>query len=340
MSRVGFIMIRASTDHSTDPSVMQFRRGPHWIALFAAVFTLPLLFVGGSVTTYRVGLAVPDWPSTFGDNMFLYDFWNAPFGVRIEHIHRLYGAAVGLATLFLAGWFLAFERRTSVKALGVQALLAVVLQGVLGGTRVTQVSTFLAAVHGCIGQAFFGLMVALCVFTGRDWLSNAETAPDSHHLRRPAVLVLGSVYVQIVFGSWLRHYGSSAALIVHAAFAVLVWVGAIYVFARIEKCRTSVSFLVAPARLLAAASSLQILMGIIAMLYLLPFDGIPRPVSFYQSMVRTGHQTNGALLLAAAIVLYLRAIRHLAPATADGVPVSDGSATRLSSAPLDLEAVR
>ena len=61
------------------------------------------------MTTYRVGLAVPDWPSTFGINMLLYDFWNAPFGVQMEHSHRLYGAAVGLATLFLAGWFLAFE---------------------------------------------------------------------------------------------------------------------------------------------------------------------------------------------------------------------------------------
>ena len=70
----------------------------------AAVFTLPLLFVGGSVTTYRVGMAVPDWPTTFGINMFLYDFWNAPFGVRVEHTHRLYGAAVGLATIVLAVW--------------------------------------------------------------------------------------------------------------------------------------------------------------------------------------------------------------------------------------------
>ena len=67
----------------------------HGVAIFAAVFTLPLLYVGGSVTTYRVGLAVPDWPTTFDENMFLYNFWEAPFGVRLEHAHRLYGAAVG-----------------------------------------------------------------------------------------------------------------------------------------------------------------------------------------------------------------------------------------------------
>src|SRR5580704_9052009 len=127
-------MIPASDVDSPDSASPPYRRGAHWIALFAAVFTLPLLYVGGSVTTYRVGLTVPDWPSTFGINMFLYDFWNAPFGVRMEHTHRLYGAAVGLATLVLAGWFLAFERRGWMKGLGILALMAVIVQGVLGGT--------------------------------------------------------------------------------------------------------------------------------------------------------------------------------------------------------------
>src|SRR5207302_1362518 len=107
----------------------------HWVAVFAAVFTLPLLYVGGSVTTYRVGLAVPDWPTTFDENMFLYDFWNAPFGVRVEHLHRLYSAAVGVATIVLAGWLLAFDRRRWMKRLGVFALVAVIVQGVLGGMR-------------------------------------------------------------------------------------------------------------------------------------------------------------------------------------------------------------
>ena len=93
------------------PSRPAYRRGPHWLAFLAAVFTLPLLFVGGSVTTYRVGLAVPDWPTTFGINMFLYDFWNAPFGVQVEHTHRLYGAAVGLATIGLTVWLWLFEPR-------------------------------------------------------------------------------------------------------------------------------------------------------------------------------------------------------------------------------------
>jgi heme a synthase len=334
-------MIPASDVDSPGSASPSYRRGPHWIALFAAVFTLPLLYVGGSVTTYRVGLAVPDWPSTFGINMFLYDFWNAPFGVRMEHTHRLYGAAVGLATLILAGWFLAFERRGWMKGLGILALLAVIVQGVLGGTRVTQVSTFLAAVHGCTGQAFFGLMVALTVLTGRDWETTRTTSPDLGHLRLHALLVLGLIIVQILIGGWLRHYGSRLSLIRHAEFAAIVGVGAMLLFGRIERRRATVPSLVPSARALAFAVTLQIALGVIALLYLLPFDGIPRPVAFYQAVVRTGHQTNGALLLAAAVVLNLRAFRHLAPAAVPGeTRVADESARRAGPVPLDLEAVR
>ena len=114
-----------------------------------------------------------------------------------------------------------------MKVLGWLALVAVIVQGVLGGTRVTQVSTFLAAVHGCTGQAFFGLMVALCVLTGRDWLSGRSPVPDRHHFRRRSLVMLGLVYVQIILGAWLRHFGTLPALTAHGlvALAVLVHCG-------------------------------------------------------------------------------------------------------------------
>src|SRR5262245_17887745 len=172
------------SDHDFEPVAVPFRRGAQWVSLGAAILTLPLLYVGGSVTTYRVGLAVPDWPITFGENMFLYDFWNAPFGVWIGHLHRLRGAAVGLCTIVLACWCLAFGPRRWLKRLGLVAVPAVIFQGVLGWKRVTWVSTPLAAVHGCTGQAFFGLMVALAVLTGRDWNGGAAPGADPDHLRR------------------------------------------------------------------------------------------------------------------------------------------------------------
>ena len=61
------------TPIAAQPQPTAYRRGPHWFALVAAAFTWPLLFVGGLVTTYKVGMAVPDCPTTFGINMFLYD---------------------------------------------------------------------------------------------------------------------------------------------------------------------------------------------------------------------------------------------------------------------------
>jgi cytochrome c oxidase assembly protein subunit 15 len=322
------------------PPVPSFQRGPHWIALSAAVFTLPLLYVGGSVTTYRVGLAVPDWPQTFGINMFLYDFWNAPFGVRIEHTHRLYGAALGMATVLLAGWFLVFERRRWMKGLGVLALVAVIVQGVLGGTRVTHVSTVLAAVHGVMGQAFFGLMVALCVLTGRGWREQTQHAADVDHLRRRALVLMTMVAAQIALGSWLRHYGTRAALVVHGALAMALWAHALLFFVKVKRGQGALRGLVPSSLAAVVASTLQIVLGIVAMFYLLPFDGVPGAVSFYQAVVRTGHQTNGALLLAATVVLTLRSFRLLARPTSGPSPeIDQGKARSAKPGAMDWEAV-
>ena len=171
--------------------------------------------------------------------------------------------------------------------------LAVIVQGVLGGTRVTEVSTLLAAVHGCLGQAFFGLMVALCVLTGRAWQDRTPRRIDAGHLRPLAVVVLAAVSVQILLGSWLRHFGTRPALFGHAAFAIGLSGPALST----SPCGSSgsdrgLALLVPSARALGIASTLQIVLGIVSLLYLLPFDGTPRAVSFYQAVVRTAHQTN------------------------------------------------
>ncbi len=313
---------------SPTPDAPSYRAFPHWFALAAAVFTLGLLYVGGSVTTYRVGLAVPDWPTTFGINMFLYDFWNAPFGVRVEHTHRLYGAAVGLCTLLLAAWLLVFDRRLWMKGMAVLAVVAVIAQGILGGTRVTQMSTVLAASHGVMGQAFFGLLAAMCVWTGRDWLSRSEPRTDAHGMRPLAWALFFLLGSQIVVGSWLRHFGTWPALVGHAALAAAVWIAAAMVVVRVERNRSSLPFLVGSARALGILAVVQIALGVVSLIYLLPFDGMPRPVSFYQAVMRTGHQTNGALLLAAVVVVTLRSVRHLTGTTLPAATVATEESAR------------
>jgi cytochrome c oxidase assembly protein subunit 15 len=312
------------------------------MAVCAAVLTLPLLYVGGTVTTYHVGLAVWDWPTTFGMNMFLYDFWNAPFGVRVEHTHRLYGAAVGLATVLLCLWLLAFEPRRWLKGLGILALGAVVVQGILGGTRVTQVSTLLAAVHGIAGQTFFGLMVALCVFTSRKWYAQRKGALGPGHFRVLTTGILSLVLVQIALGSWSRHFGRLPTIAAHSLLAAVIWIAGVIALVKIERNRHELSALAASARMLVALTTLQILLGAIALLGLLPLDGNPRPPTFYQALVRTSHQTQGALILAACVVLCLRAHRHLS-SRAGGLAAGSfkvaGSARRPLAGGLEWEAV-
>ncbi len=308
-----------------------YRPGPHRVAILAAVFTWPLLFVGGLVTTYKVGMAVPDWPQTFGANMFLYNFFQAPWGVFGEHTHRLYGAAVGLFTILLMVDFLAFDRRRWMKWLGVLALVAVIGQGVLGGYRVRLNSTMLAAIHGVTAQAFFGFMVALCVLTGRGWFAKARPAADVRKYRSLSASGLFLVYAQVVLGAWLRHYGDFHALVVHSILAFLVFGHLSAVVIRVERHKADVPELLPAARAMGLLLILQIALGIGAWWLLRPYDGVARPVTLLAALVRTGHQANAGLLLASAVVLTLRAFGQLA-GTADR-PGSAGLGAR------DLEAV-
>src|SRR5205085_8721728 len=89
----------------------------HWIALLTAAATFPLIFMGGLVTSHDAGLSVPDWPNSYGYNMFLFPprLWNG--GIRYEHIHRLAGAAVGFLSIVLAIWAWRVERRRWVRRL-------------------------------------------------------------------------------------------------------------------------------------------------------------------------------------------------------------------------------
>jgi len=323
----------SSAPSTIPPAAPRYRAGPHRVALLAAALTVPLLFVGGSVTSYGVGMAVPDWPTTFGANMFLYNFWNDPLGVKLEHSHRLFGSAVGMATIVLTVWLLVFDRRRSMKALGVVALGAVIVQGVMGGLRVSQISTPLAAVHGCFAQAFFGLMVALCVLTGRVWQTAGPAQPDPGRLRVWAIAALGLVYGQIVVGAWFRHFKSQEALWTHIVLAVGV-LGVSHALAgRVKRAGDAAALLLPSARALAIAATLQVALGLLALGLMLPLGGNPRTPTLWEAMARTAHQTNGALLLAAAVVLALRALGTFGAARAGVSPDPDRSETETEPAP-------
>ena len=148
----------------------------HRIARATAGATFLLIVIGGIVTSTESGLAVPDWPTTFGYNMFLYPLSEMVGGILYEHSHRLMGSLVGLFTVGLFVFLLVRDSRKWLKWLGFAALVAVIVQGVLGGLRVTQINLNFAIVHACLAQAFFALLCGIAWFTSRDWWQDFRTA--------------------------------------------------------------------------------------------------------------------------------------------------------------------
>ena len=165
------------------PTTPAAARWPHWLAVATASATLLLIVAGGLVTNTGSAMAVPDWPTTFGSNMFLFPWSRMVGGILYEHSHRLIGSLVGLLTMALAIGLWVTESRVWVRRLGMAAAIAVVLQGILGGLRVVLAEHGLAIVHGCVAQAFFALLISLVVITSSTWHDAVTRRPlaDAGH---------------------------------------------------------------------------------------------------------------------------------------------------------------
>jgi cytochrome c oxidase assembly protein subunit 15 len=148
----------------------------HRFAWFTSIGTLLLICSGGMVTSKGVGLAVPDWPTTFGYNMFLFPVSRWVGGIFFEHTHRLIASTVGFLTIILAVWIWRVDPRRWMRGLGWAALGAVILQGVLGGLRVTMLKDEIGIFHACLAQAFLGMLVLITVATSKLWLRLVGTA--------------------------------------------------------------------------------------------------------------------------------------------------------------------
>src|SRR4029450_1376673 len=102
----------------------------HRFAALVAASTLLLIFAGGLVTSTGSGLSVPDWPTTYGWNMFAFPLDKMVGGIFYEHGHRLIASTVGFFIVILAAWLWRSEPRRWVRRLGYLALGAVVSQGI------------------------------------------------------------------------------------------------------------------------------------------------------------------------------------------------------------------
>ncbi|MEX0678999.1 MAG: COX15/CtaA family protein [Pirellulales bacterium] len=304
---------------------------PHRWAVALVCATFPLIWIGGLVTTYGAGMAVPDWPNTYGYNLFLYPWQTWIFGpwkLFIEHGHRLFGTLVGLVTIgfLLATWWC--QRRPMLRWLGVAALAGVVLQGALGGLRVIVNEVQLAQIHGCVGPAFFAFTVALAAVTSRRWQqAELRGGPAVTAIERLALLTTVLAFGQLVLGSQLRHLPAgfrpgdfrmvlffhlavAAALVVHIfALAGSTW----------HSCRKE-SWLVRPAAGLLVMILAELGLGAATWVtkygwpaWMSSFDFaaryVPAAEGPTQAWITTAHVATGSLVLATSLLVAMRAGR-------------------------------
>ena len=187
----------------------------HRFAIVTALATFVLIGFGGLVTSKGVGMAVPDWPNTFGYNMFLvpFDEWLGKFGIFEEHSHRLVASFVGLLTIVLSAWLWVKDSRKWVRLLGICALVLVVVQGVLGGLRVTEINQNPGLIHGAVAQLFLILVCAIAMVTSAWWQRvNVSDRASFAALKGILVAVICLVFVQLLLGATMRHQHAGLAI--------------------------------------------------------------------------------------------------------------------------------
>lgn len=186
----------------------------HAFAVLTAVATFLLIGLGGLVTSHDAGMSVPDWPNSYGYNMFLFPIKDWVGGIFYEHTHRLLASAVGLLTTILALWLWIKDARKWLRWLGVAAFLLVIVQGILGGLRVVLTDAQLGIFHGITAQVFLVLTCTIALFTSNRWhnFSVAEIDLVPRGLRNHVLYVTILIFVQLLVGATMRHQHAGLAI--------------------------------------------------------------------------------------------------------------------------------
>ncbi len=295
-----------------------------------------MILVGSTVTNYGAGMAVEDWPTTFGYWFYPLKAWLAVWDVFLEHGRRMLAQAVGLLTIILAAVLWRRDSRRWVWLLGLAAVAGVVSQCVLGGLRVIFASTLLAKLHGCTAPLFLALCAVLVTVTSRKWLNDQEPRRQAvaRRVQWMALAVAVALYLQIIFGAQLRHQvaGAWAVDAWTGWFELWVWLkligagliaaGVVWLLVDVSRNLSGEAMIVRRARLLAVLFLIQSLLGAAAWVvkygwpgwfsdYFWSIDYTVVAEGRLQVIIRTAHVGVGSLGLVAALSLALWSRRML-----------------------------
>jgi cytochrome c oxidase assembly protein subunit 15 len=301
-------------------------RSVHRWAVATTALTFLLIVAGALVTSRDAGLAVPDWPLSFGT--VNPPHWYAIDNVRTEHGHRVIAGLVAFVTVLMGLRIRRLETDPVVRRLGALAVGAVLLQALLGGLRVLHLSVDLAMVHGCLGQLFLSIVVAIAALTSPHWERAEDPAAglrSSARLRLLAMALPAAVLGQLVIGLMIRHGGVAlrpllASSIFYAHVALAVGIVAIALRLRAGLAASGVH----GTRPSHAANRALLLLGLVLTQLLVGFGSFvvteamayDRQATLLESWVPTLHVALGAGILATSIVIAAHVAVHTSvPAT-------------------------
>ena len=301
----------------------------HRFAKFLVACTVLLILAGSLVTSHDAGLSVPDWPTSYGWNMFTFppSMWVA--NILYEHGHRLIASTVGFLTIIMAVWLWVADPRRWMRWFGVATLGSVVAQGLLGGLTVLFfLPAAISTAHAGLAEIFFCMTVAIAIFTSPGWISGYDTAAGTNDgssgraggtLRGLATFATILIYLQILVGATMRHTGAGLAIpdfplmfggvipdhwssaiaihFTHRVGALLVTMAILTLFAHVRSRYRDRPELMRPAALIVALVAVQVTLGAFTVL------------SRRDPWINSFHVVCGAMVLTTSLVLTLRSWR-------------------------------
>lgn len=192
------------------------------LAVFAAVggvWVFVLVTLGAFTTSIGAGMVFPDWPLSNGS--INPEGWLENLSMFAEHSHRLTGMTMGLITIGLAAWLWRREERAWLRQLGGWALAIVIIQGIIGGQRVTldaiavpgfqmSLGQMLRIPHGILAQVYVCVLIAIAVGCSKAWIERPVAIGPA--VRRLGVACCALLVVQLVIAATMRHNAAGLAI--------------------------------------------------------------------------------------------------------------------------------
>jgi len=196
-----------------------YQPGLAWFAALGSAWVFVLVTLGAFTTSIGAGMAFADWPLSNGSANPT--GWLSDISMFAEHSHRLSGTTMGLIVIALAFWLWRAEERAWMRSLGWWALAIVIIQGVLGGTRVLldpvhvpgfdmTLGQMLRIPHGVLAQVFVCVLVALSAGLSRPWIEGPSVA--SSRTRRLGAWCVVLLFVQLAVAATMRHNYAGLAI--------------------------------------------------------------------------------------------------------------------------------